>query len=152
MNQDFLNQLAVTEGYSWLAPLLRLFVPTEDINPAADLMQFSLVFIFVYFMVRMDFEKRAMKKSDLRREFENLLLTGGNLTVQELIVNFEIHNEKKFRRFLEVFMEKYSNVSKKDDMVHFEEIANKSDAKKQSLLFAKYLFDRLPKEYKKQIE
>ncbi len=152
INQDFLNQLAVTDGYSWLAPILRLFVPTEDINPAADLIQFSLIFIFVYIMVRMDFEKRAMRKSDLRKDFEKLLLEGGNLTMLELISRYNIHNEDTFRNFMDIFIQNHNNITKKGELVHFEEIAHKSQAKRQSLLFAQYLFDRLPVEYKKELQ
>ncbi len=145
-NAEFLNQLAETEGWSWLAPLLRLFVPSEGINPATDLIQFSLIFIFIYFMVRLDFEKGSMKRCHERKDFQKLILTGGNFTLLELIHRYNIKKPEKFAQFLDQFVEKYENASKRDHIIHFEEILDKREAYRQSMELAKYIFDRLEKE------
>ncbi len=147
VNADFLIQLGETKGWSWLAPILKLFLPSEGINPASDLIQFSLIFIFVYFMVRLDFEKRAMKKSALRKDFEKLLIEGGNFTIPELINRYKIQNHELFQNFLFSFEKKHSNLEIQGPKVHFEEIWSKRKAYKQSMVFAKYLFGRLEEDY-----
>jgi membrane protein YqaA with SNARE-associated domain len=135
-NANVLND--IIEYYPYMS-FLRIIVPSETVNPSGDLIQFSLVFIIIYIMVRLDFDKWSMKHSNERKDFETILLEGGNHDRDELIELFQIKNTKKFDDFLERFSEKHTNIKIKKSLVHFDAIIDKKQAFDQSMKFAAYI-------------
>lgn len=129
----------IIEMYPW-ASFLRLIVPSAKINPAADLIQFSMVFIIIYIMGRLDFEKITKKRSWERKLFEQILQEGGIYSKEELDQQFEILNHDKFHHFMDTFILKHKNVEKKDGTYQFYALANRKKAYEQSLDFIEYLF------------
>jgi membrane protein YqaA with SNARE-associated domain len=129
----------IIEYYPWASPL-RLIIPSAVINPAADLIQFSMVFIIIYLMGRIDFEKISKKRSWERKLFERILNEGGIFTTEELDKQFEIINKEKFHIFMETFIQNHQNVEKKDDTYQFNALLNRKKAYEQSLEFIDYLF------------
>jgi membrane protein YqaA with SNARE-associated domain len=125
--------------YPW-ASFLRLIVPSSSVNPASDLIQFSMVFIVIYLMVRIDFEEITKKRSSERKTFERILNEGGLYTVEELVLQFDINNKEKFTEFLDEFVRKYKNVEKRDGTYQFNALMNRKKAYEQSLEFIDYLF------------
>jgi membrane protein YqaA with SNARE-associated domain len=123
------------EEYPYLS-ILRLVVPTEDVNPSADLIQFSMVFIIIYIMVRLDFEKMAIKRSKERKDFEQLLKEGGNFHYAELVERYSIINKEGFKEFLVEFSENHPNLQIKDELYHFDAISDVQAAYEQSKEFA----------------
>ena len=135
-NVNFLND--VIKQYPYMS-FLRLAVPSEEVNPSGDLIQFSLVFIIIYIMIRMDFDLFEMKRSSERKDFETILIQGGNHEIPELIEKFGIHNIPKYKEFLQKFTEAHQNVSAKGELLHFDAIADKKMAFEQSMEFAEFL-------------
>lgn len=119
---------------------LRLVVPSDKINPTADLIQFSFIFIVIYIIARIDFDKIIKNKSSDRKDFEHLLLTGINIAFEELIVRYHIQNRTNFDKFLQEFAQKHENIKYNGNILHIDAINNNKQAYSQSMEFADFLF------------
>jgi membrane protein YqaA with SNARE-associated domain len=118
---------------------ISLIVPTEGVNPAADLISFSFVFWVIYLMVRLDFESIAVKKSKERKEFLQMILSGGSYSVDSLISQFDIQNTVNFRAFLKTLSENHSVVSFQDDLLVFDSAIGNNISSEISYEFGKWL-------------
>lgn len=118
---------------------LRLFVPSDEVNPASDLIQFSLIFIVIYLVARLDLEKFTSRMSKERKDFELILLNGANTTVQEMVSQFRITNIENFTKFLEIFAQKHENLKIRDEKIHFDKLNYPKEAFKQSFEFAEFM-------------
>jgi membrane protein DedA with SNARE-associated domain len=125
--------------YPWLG-FLRLVVPSSNVNPSGDLLQFSFVFIVIYFMGRFDFEKIMMRRSHERKDFLQIITEGGIYTFEELTTRFKISNVTNFKKFLDNFIAKHPNVEKHDDSYQFNALKYQTQAREQSFEFAEFLF------------
>lgn len=110
----------------------KYLIPSGDINPALDLIQFSLIFWVVYLMTRLDFEGIAIKRSKERKAFLKMLISGGNFKFEDLVSQFQISNVNSFNAFLKDLAEKNNELSFDgtnlditaiQDNVHAEEIS-----------------------------
>jgi membrane protein YqaA with SNARE-associated domain len=137
LNAQFIDSLIA--AYPVLG-FLRFVVPSADVNPSGDLLQFSFIFIVIYFMARFDFEKIMMRRSEQRKEFLQILTEGGIFTFEELTTRFKISNVTNFKKFLEQFIGKYPNLEKHDDSYQFNALKNQGQAREQSYEFATFLF------------
>ncbi len=130
---------ALIEDYPILS-FLRLIIPTSDVNPSSDIIQFSFVFIIIYLMMRLDFEKISMKRSKERKQFQANLIEGGNFEIHALIEDYKVLNVEGFRDFIHKFAETYSNVVIKDDLLHLDAIADQHLAYDQSMEFISFFY------------
>ncbi len=135
-NSQYLNELIEQNSALFF---LRLFVPSDSVNPAADLVQFSLIFIIIYIVARLDIERISMRISKERKEFELILLKGANTTISELILRFNITNKDSFLKFFESFTQAHDNVKISGDKVHFDALNYPKEAFNQSFEFAKFM-------------
>jgi membrane protein YqaA with SNARE-associated domain len=135
-NADFLNTLITDYPILFF---MRLFVPSESINPATDVIQFSFIFIMIYIIGRLDFEQIGMKNSKLRKDFQMLLMNGGILTIQDLVQRYKITNTVNFQNFLEDFANTNKNMKVSDQSVVIDALNNKDLAYSQSFALAEFL-------------
>jgi membrane protein DedA with SNARE-associated domain len=136
-NLETLN--ALIEDFPILS-FLRLIIPTTDVNPSSDIIQFSFVFIIIYIMMRLDFEKISMKRSKDRKQFQTQLLDGGNIEIDKLAEDFKVVNVVGFKNFIHEFAEKYSNVAIQDNLLHMDAIADQHLAYDQSMDFISFFY------------
>ncbi len=130
---------ALIEDYPILF-FLRLIIPTSDVNPSADIIQFSLVFIIIYLMMRLDFDKISMKRSKERKQFQAYLLEGANIEIEKLIEDYKVVNVEGFKDFIREIAEKYVNISIKDNLLHMDAIADQHLAYDQSMDFISFFY------------
>ena len=119
---------------------LRLIIPTSDVNPSSDILQFSFVFILIYIMMRLDFEKISMRRSKDRKQFQAYLLEGANIEIDELIENYKVVNVEGFKDFIREIAEKYVNIAIKDSLLHMDAIADQHLAYDQSMDFISFFY------------
>jgi membrane protein DedA with SNARE-associated domain len=127
------------EQYPFLF-FLRLVVPSDKINPAADLVQFSFIFIVIYIIARIDFDKMIKNRSGDRKDFELLLLKGINIRFDELVQRFHIQNTTNFEKFLIELAGKHENLKFNGQILHIDAISDTKLAYSQSMEFADFLF------------
>ena len=135
---------------------LRLIIPTTDVNPASDIIQFSFVFILIYIMMRLDFEKISMKRSKDRKQFQTYLLEGANIKIDKLIAEYNVVNVEGFKDFIREIADKYVNIAIKDNLLHMDAIADQHLAYDQSMEFISFFYatdkDEDEKDKKQEIE
>ena len=125
--------------YPILTPL-RLLIPTEDVNPSSDIIMFSLVFIIIYIMMRLDLEKISMKRSKDRKQLQTYLLEGGNFEIDKMAEDFKVVNAIGFKDHIEEFAQKYNNAAIKDNLLHLDAIADQHLAYDQSMDFISFFY------------
>ena len=130
---------ALIEDYPILS-FLRLIIPTSDVNPSSDIIQFSFVFILIYIMMRLDFEKISMKRSKDRKQFQTQLLEGGNIEIDKLTEDFKVVNIVGFYNFIQEFAQKYDNIAIQDNLLHLDAIADQHLAYDQSMDFISFFY------------
>jgi len=130
---------ALIDEYPYLF-FLKLIIPTTDVNPSSDIIQFSFVFIIIYLMMRLDFDKISMKRSKERKKFQASLLEGGNFMIDELIEDYKVINVEGFKEFINDFAERYVNVAIKGDLLHMDAIADQHLAYEQSMDFISFFY------------
>ncbi len=136
-NLTALNYLI--EDYPYLF-FLRLIIPTSDVNPSSDIIQFSLIFIIIYLMMRLDFDKISMKRSKERKQFQAYLLEGANIKIKNLIEDYKVVNVEGFKDFIREIAEKYVNITIKDNLLHMDAIADQHLAYDQSMDFISFFY------------
>ena len=119
---------------------LRLAIPTEEVNPSTDIIMFSLVFIIIYIMMRLDLEKISMKRSKERKQLQTYLLEGGNFEIDKLVEDFKVVNVIGFKDHIEEFALKYNNAAIKDNLLHLDAIADRHSAYDQSMDFISFFY------------
>ena len=137
VNLDPLN--ALIDDYPILF-FLRLIIPTTDVNPSSDIIQFSFVFIIIYIMLRLDFEKISMKRSKERKQFQTYLLEGTNVEIDQLIEEYKVLNVVGFKNFVQEFAQKYNNVAIQENLLHLDAIADQHLAYDQSMDFISFFY------------
>lgn len=141
-----LNIDAVAEYY-WWGPVLYLFKPSADINPRWDLISFSSVFIFIWIFLSFNFDKMMKRRSKERKKYESMLLKGGVFTFQELVDEFSVINQDKFKEFLNSLVDKFDHLTQKEDRYRIDPLLSKKEAYAQSLEFVEFFFtDQISKE------
>jgi len=125
---------------NWYLYPLNFVIPKPGVNPSSDVLQFSFIFIIIYIMMRLDFEKISMKRSKERKQFQANLIEGGNFEIFELIKDYKVLNVEGFRDFIYKFAETYSNVVIKDDLLHLDAIADQHLAYVQSMEFISFFY------------
>jgi membrane protein YqaA with SNARE-associated domain len=138
LNQGFLESVA--NYYSW-GDIIYLIVPSETVNPRADLISFSSIFIFIWIFLSINFDGLMKWKSPERKKFEQLLLEGGNKSLADLIEEYQVLNLENFTPFMQKLAEKYPNMSQQEDLFHFDKVIDKKEAFRQSLKFVEFFFD-----------
>jgi membrane protein DedA with SNARE-associated domain len=119
---------------------LRLIVPSASVNPSADLIQFSMVFIVIYLIARIDFEQISKNRSKDRKHFERILNEGAIFTLQELVDKYKITNVENFKKFLDEFASRNPNLEIQPDCYQFNALADKAVCKRQSFEFIEFIF------------
>ncbi|MHA1613190.1 MAG: hypothetical protein ACTSYU_14135, partial [Promethearchaeota archaeon] len=137
LNQDFLVEVA--DYFSW-GDIIYLVVPSETVNPRADLISFSSIFIFIWLVLKINFEGIMKRTSSERKNFERMLIKGGNFTFEEWVEAFSVINQEQFLIFLNALVEKLDVLSQKDNKYHIEPVISKKQAYKQSLEFVEFFF------------
>ena len=89
---------------------LNYLIPKDEVNPAADLIQFSLIFWVIYIMTRLDFESLSIKRSEERKVFMKMVQCGGEIHFDALVSQFQINNVENYRIFLGKLAEQYPEV------------------------------------------
>ncbi|QEE15327.1 YqaA family protein [Promethearchaeum syntrophicum] len=152
VNLDPLN--ALIDDYPILF-FLRLIIPTTDVNPSADIIQFSFVFIIIYIMLRLDFEKISMKRSKDRKQFQTYILEGGNFEISKLIEDYNVLNIEGFKSHIQEFAQRHNNVAFMRDLLHLDAIADRHLAFDQSMDFISFFYtpdkEQKEKEEKQEI-
>jgi len=107
----FLGYLVAFQGLPVqnLFPLNNL-IPKDEVNPASDLIQFSLIFWVIYIMTRLDFENISIKRSKERKVFLKMIQSGGEFHIDALVSQFQINNVENYRIFLKKLTEKYPEI------------------------------------------
>jgi len=125
---------------NWYLYPLKFLIPSEDVNPSSDVLMFSFVFIVIYIMMRLDFEKISMKRSKDRKQFQKYLLEGANVEITELIEDYKVVNVEGFKEHIQDFVQKYNNITLKDTLLHMDAIADQHLAYDQSMEFISYFY------------
>ncbi|WP_371802713.1 YqaA family protein [Candidatus Lokiarchaeum ossiferum] len=108
-----------------IAGVLYFVIPSEGVNPRADLISFSFVFIFVYLVARINLEGFIKRRSKVRKHFQAMLLEGDNKTLPELAEMYEVVNYEAFEKHMIALADKSPNITFHDSTYHFDAIANK---------------------------
>ena len=119
---------------------LRLIIPTSDVNPSSDIIQFSFVFIIIYIMIRLDFDKISMKRSKERKQFQANLLEGGNFEIEELIKDYKVVNVDGFKNYIHELADKYVNITFNEHLLHLDAITDQHIAYDQSMDFISFFY------------
>ncbi len=139
---------------NWYLYPLKLMIPSKSVNPSSDIIQFSFVFIIIYIMMRLDFDKISMKRSKDRKQFQNYLLEGANIEISELIEDYKVVNVEGFKDFIREIAEKYVNIVIRDNLLHLDAISDQHLAYDQSMDFISYFYttdkDKEEKEKKQE--
>lgn len=130
---------ALIEDYPILF-FLKLIIPTTDVNPSSDVLQFSFVFIIIYIMMRLDFDKISMKRSKDRKQFQAQLLEGENIEINKLIEDLKVVNVVGFKEFIHELADKYVNITFKENLIHLDAIADQHLAYDQSMEFISFFY------------
>jgi len=117
-----------------------LLPPSDSVNPAFDLIMFSFVFIFIYGVARIDMDRFVAWANKDRKKFQTLLIEGGNKSLVDLTEEYGVLNLEKFTMFMPEMVEKYPNISQQEDLFHFDKIADKKEAYRQSMDFISFFF------------
>jgi len=125
---------------NWYLYPLNFVIPKPGVNPSSDVLQFSFIFIIIYIMMRLDFEKISMKRSKERKKFQANLIEGGNFEIPALIEDYKVLNVEGFRDFIHKFAETFSNVVIKDDLLHLDAITDQHLAYEQSMEFISFFY------------
>ena len=113
---------------------------SDTVNPAMDLFIFSFVFIFIYLVARVDMDGLVMRVNKDRKKYQSLLLEGGNKSFADLIEEYHVLNVDHFTQFMQELVEKYLNITQKEDLFHFDKLLDKKEAYRQSMDFVSFFF------------
>ncbi|MHA1522253.1 MAG: YqaA family protein [Promethearchaeota archaeon] len=135
-NSLFIEQVA---DYYWWGDVLYLFT-SDTVNPRTDLISFSSIFIFIWLVLKINFDGIMRRTSSERKIFERMLINGGNFTFEEWVEAFSVINHEQFLIFLSSLVEKIDNLTQKDNKYHIDPVLSKKQAYKQSLEFVEFFF------------
>ncbi|MHA1475213.1 MAG: YqaA family protein [Promethearchaeota archaeon] len=125
---------------NWYLYPLKFLIPSDSVNPSSDILMFSFVFIVIYLMMRLDFEKISMKRSKERKQFQAQLLEGSNIEIDKLAENYKVVNVMGFKDFIQEFAQKYNNITIQDNLLHLDAIADQHLAYDQSMDFISFFY------------
>lgn len=108
-----------------IAGVLRLVIPSDDVNPRADLVSFSFVFIFILLVARINIEGFLKRRSKVRKHFQAMLLKGDNKTLLELAEKYDVVNFEAFEKHMLKLADKSPNITFQDSTYHFDAIVEK---------------------------
>ena len=125
---------------NWYLYPLKLMIPSEDVNPSSDILQFSFIFIIIYIMMRLDFDKISMKRSKDRKQFQAQLLEGENIEINKLIEDLKVVNVVGFKEFIHELADRYVNITFKENLIHLDAITDQHLAYDQSMDFISFFY------------
>lgn len=148
MNYDYkktilpcmIGKTMLTTFICFIGALIGENLGSESVNPSFDLIIFSFVFIFIYFVARVDMDKIVMRMNRDRRHFQTLLIEGGNKSLADLVEEYKVLNVDHFMLFMEELVEKYSTISQQEDLFHFDIVIDKKEAYRQSMAFISFFY------------
>jgi membrane protein YqaA with SNARE-associated domain len=118
---------------------LNYLIPSDAVNPAADLIQFSLIFWVIYLMTRLDIEEISIKRSHERKIFMKMVEAGGEFHFDALVNQFHIHNTENYRLFLEKLSSEHPELKFDGTNLVISAISDKNQSYEISYKFGKWL-------------